>query len=74
MNYDKEHQKFYEDSTLFLKTTMNGKCDQSICVLIELLVKTYMCNCGIQDSTLLLELVQNCFDHYQELANLHRIN
>ena len=38
-------------------------------ILLRIIIKFYISKFGSEDSTLLIEQIEDCFDHYQEIAN-----
>lgn len=72
---NQKFKDFHDELMEFLKSNAHaGDGDQVLSVLTQVLVKTFIAYYGAKDITILLEQTQDCFDHYQEIANLRRID
>lgn len=69
---DQKFKDFHDQTMRFLHEAQ--KPDQALSILTQILVKTFIAYYGSKSSEMLLEQTQDCFDHYQEIANLRRLD
>lgn len=70
---NQKYKDFHDETMEFLQENTEAP-DQILSVLTQILVKTYIAYYGAKDISILLEQTQDCFDHYQEIANVRRMD
>lgn len=70
---NQKYKDFHDETLEFLKDNTEAP-DQALSVLTQILVKTFIAYYGAKDCEILLEQTKDCFDHYQEIANIRRMD
>ncbi len=66
---NKDFQEMEKTMMSFVKNNPD-KCEAVLGLLTRYLVRSYMAWYGAKNSKALVDYVQECFDHYQEVVNL----